>query len=516
MLYGFTPVRKRLRMKNELFDLYDPDIKKIIIILDCLEEMPDKIDVKLLSERTNLSKITVMNYLNQISNYIEMTNSDKLELSFINKNQFIWRVHDIYQYLHLRNFIIQNCSIIQLSVRLLLGNQVNKEDFLEEFFLSESTFKRRYRQLKNIFKHYNLSIKSNNGDLCLLGEEAVIRRVARDQLIDLFVACPWPFEEFEESLMEEHLLRALRIDEVEKMDQDYFINADMLKIMKYDLAIQWIRIENGHCISLNEGITKNISFFRLLMEQDILTVPEHFEDYTEKIYFMCSLLAKDIFYLLPISEVVQEELQSLQPPIYQFVSFAIKEFEQIVLPITQEQKQDVFPIILSIHLANLIYPNWRGSTHYQILDARVPSMNRAITTYLNALEAYDESMIIKPIDMLKQAYEQIIGYITDYSVNSETIFVAVRGTNSILEMKIAERIIEKTFSFFYNIEFDAKNPDIIIHMNQHARYLFEDKQRHVLNCFISSSFVVEDMNLIRRALSQFLDLKIKQEALEYF
>ncbi|MGX7328875.1 hypothetical protein [Enterococcus bulliens] len=128
-------------MKNELFDLYDPDIKKIIIILDCLEEMPDKIDVKLLSERTNLSKITVMNYLNQISNYIEMTNSDKLELSFINKNQFIWRVHDIYQYLHLRNFIIQNCSIIQLSVRLLLGNQVNKEDFLEEFFLSASTFK---------------------------------------------------------------------------------------------------------------------------------------------------------------------------------------------------------------------------------------------------------------------------------------------------------------------------------------------------------------------------------------
>lgn len=124
-------------MKNELFDLYDPDIKKIIIILDCLEEMPDKIDVKLLSERTNLSKITVMNYLNQISNYIEMTNSDKLELSFINKNQFIWRVHDIYQYLHLRNFIIQNCSIIQLSVRLLLGNQVNKEDFLEEFFLSD-------------------------------------------------------------------------------------------------------------------------------------------------------------------------------------------------------------------------------------------------------------------------------------------------------------------------------------------------------------------------------------------
>lgn len=510
----FTQVRKRLKMKNELFDLYDPDIKKIIIILDCLEEMPDEIDVKLLSERTNLSKITVMNYLNQISNYIEMTNSTKLELKFVNKNKFIWQVHDIYQYLHLRNFIVQNCSIIQLSVRLLLGNQVNKEEFLDEFYLSESTFKRRFRQLKLIFKHYNLTIKSNNGDLCLHGEEAVIRRVARDQLIDLFVACPWPFDEFEESLMEEHLLRALRIDEVERMDQDYFINADMLKIMKYDLAIQWIRIQNGYCISLNEGIIKNIEFFDGLVEQNILTVPEEFEDCTEKIYFMCSLLAKDIFYLLPISETVQEELQSLQPPIYRFISFAIEEFEKNVLPITSEQKQDVFPIILSIHLSNLIYPNWKGSSHYQILDARVPSMNQALTTYLKKLEHYDSSMIVRPITMLKQAYEQIIGYITDYSINSETIFVAVRGTNSILEMKIAERIIEKTFSFFYNIEFDTKNPDLIIHMNQHARYLFEDKQKQVLNCFISSSFVVEDMNLIRRALSQHLEMKVKIDAIE--
>lgn len=502
-------------MKNELFDLYDPDIKKIIIILDSLEEMPDKIDIKLLAERTNLSKITVLSYLNQIANYIDMTNSDKLELQFLNKTTILWKVHDIYQYLHLRNFIIQNCSIIQLSVRLLLGNSVNKEEFLEEFYLSESTFKRRFRQLKMIFKRYDLIVKSNNGDLCLYGEEAVIRRVARDQLIDLFVACPWPFEEFEEALMEENLVRALNIDEVEMMDEDYFINADMFKIMKYDLAIQWIRIENGYRISLNEGIVKNIGFFQSLMTQEIITVPNEFEDCTEKIYFICSLLAKDIFYLLPVSEVVQEELKSVQPPIYRFVSFAIEQFRKMVLPITEEQKQDVFPILLSIHLSNLIYPNWLGSTHYQILDARVPSMNPALTAYLQTLETYDPSMVIEPIIMLKQAYEQIIGYLTDYSVNSQTIFVAVRGTNSMLEMKIAERIIEKTFTFFYNIEFDAKNPDIIIHMNQHARYLFEDTSKHILNCFISSSFVVEDMNLIRRALSQYLENKLAKTYSEH-
>lgn len=487
-------------MQNKLFLIYEPEIEKTIVVLSALGESSGEQKISQLANQVHMTNITVLQYLKEIQQYLKEIGSQRIQLEIINNQTLKWCLSDIHEYFYLRNYIVQKCSMIQLGLQLILGAKVNKVDFLNQLFLSESTFKRRLKNLKEIFSDHGLRVETTNGYLVLKGEEANIRRIARDALMDLFSEEQWPFGSINQQQVEESLENLLCLKELDVQQQKRVRQSEVFKIMKFDLAIQLSRFRSGHEIQLSDSVLANQEVAYLIEERHQLVLDSYRLSANERLFFIFSLLSKDLLYSLPVGQGILKSMQETDCSLMVFIQQAIELFSHEVLPITSAEQQASLPFFLSMHLNNLIYPGWEGSIHYKELSFRAPQMMVVLKNYLEKLQQLNPSMVVSPFTVLQRTYTQLIGYLENYSLKERELKLKIVGTRSELEYRLAETVIQKSFSFFYKIQFEEDAPDIVIHVNQYNHYKLDTHDIEQIHCFITSGFLDVDMNTIQKAL----------------
>lgn len=488
-------------MGSDLSQLYDPEIERVIYILNALERVDGKILLKDLAVQLEMNEKTVMRYGELIASFLKKSGVHTIEFAFDN-HIVTWEVYDISDYRFFRNYIVQQCAIVQLGVRLILGKRVNRIQFMEEFYLSESTLKRRLSSMRKLLKEYALNIKTSQGELILIGDESIIRRLARDGLMNLYEYSPWPFESVDERQID---LFIEKVFELSDFKYRRAMESEVIQTIKYDLAIQMTRVKLGYKVQLSERLQENVRVIELIQQANILPLDVFRLSTTEQEYLIFQILAKDFFYMRPKGKQVLTLITSEELPLTMFLKSAMTAFSYEITALSISYQNELYPFFLTIHLNDWLFPKWINSIHYRELDIRVPQLMDNLANYLKELNAYYPNYIIGPIEVLQKNYGKLVAYLTNLSFQERKIKVGFIGARTILEIRTAENIVRESFSYLYNITFDYDAPDIMIHLNQYEHRVSKQVQEPMIRCFVTSAFLVEDMSTIRQALFDFFN-----------
>ncbi|MHC9000180.1 helix-turn-helix domain-containing protein [Enterococcus bulliens] len=490
-------------MGSELLQLYDPEIERIISILNALEHVEQEISLRELTHQLDMGEKTLLRYSERIAFFIKQ--SKVASIHFRLDDHFIkWEIEDINEYRFLRNFIVQQCAVVQLGVRLILGKRVNRIQFMDEFYLSESTLKRRLSTMRKLLASYALTIKTSQGELELVGEEAIIRRLARDSLMNLYESSPWPFELVDEQQVDQFIEETFELAEFKYKTAR---ESEVIQTIKYDIAIQMTRVKLGYKIKLSSILAQNLELIEEIVQKQLIPTYHFRLSNTEHAYLVFQILAKDFFYMRKKGEQVLQLMRKLPLPLNQFLQTAITYFSNQIVPIARSDYKELYPFFITIHLNDWLFPNWINSIHYRELDIRVPRLMSQLANYLKKLEQTYPQHIIGPIEVLQRNYGKLVAYLTSLSFRERKINVGFYGARTILEIRTAENIVRESFSYLYNISFDYDAPDIMIHLNQYEHRVSKQTHEKLIRCFVTSAFLVEDMSTIRQALFDFFNKK---------
>lgn len=482
-------------MDSVVMKMYDPEVEKIIFLLNHLEKFKQKIAIVELSKVTRLSPKTIVRYIKTIKEYIEYLEIKKIKLTC--DNHFIyWSMDSVKEYRYLRNVLVQECASVQLGMRLILGKKINRLQFMGEFFLSESTFKRRLKLVRKLLQMYDLDIKMHNNYLELIGNEAKIRRLARDTLMSLFDYSPWPFESVDEYQIDQFLEETFKFNE---FDFKSVRSSDVIMTLKYDLAIQMTRIKNGNLVELLPILKDQLYLLDILKTKNLINFEVFRLSLEEQGYLLGLLLSSDIFYKSDTGNKILKILFIYSKRFNLFFTCVLRLFSQMIVPIDSVLARSLLPDLVSIHISDWIFPEWKGSIHYQELDMRVPNLMDTVEKYLICITK-EQPYIFSSISLMKKKYCQVVGSIACLSFKERKIKIAISGARTLLEVRTAKLIIKNSFAYLYNLEFDYDQPDLWIHINEYENCILKNESDDVIHCFISSAFLVEDMNLVRRSL----------------
>lgn len=482
-------------MEDLVMKMYDPEVEKMILLLNQLEKMDQHIPLAELSKYTRLSNKTIIRYIENLKEHVKVLDIKHLVID-CDGHMVFWKMDSVREYRYLRNVLVQECASVQLGARLILGKKINRLHFMEEFFLSESTFKRRLKLVRELLQMYGFDIKMHNNYLELIGEEALIRRLARDTLMSLYNYSPWPFDTVDEYQIDQFLERVFRFDEF------YFKSirsSDVIIALKYDLAIQMTRVKHGCTIVLKPILMDQLYILDILEKKKIIQFDEFRLVEAEQGYLLGLLLASDIFYESSTGQRILTVLFVYSSRFSNFFTCVLELFSSMVISINSFEKQTLLPFFVSIHMSDWLFPKWEGSIHYQELDMRVPNLMEDLDEYLVALHK-KQPYIFSSVNLMKKKYCQIVASITQLSFKEKKIKVAISGARTLLEVQTAKLIILNGFSYLYHLEFDYDNPDLWIHLNEYENCILTNNSDDVVHCFISSAFLVEDMNLVRHSL----------------
>lgn len=483
-------------MENALLDLYDPEEKNLIVILNALETSNGKLNIQNLSYYTGYSKPSVSKYILKIIDIINEDGLNNLKLYISDENYIVWSIEDIKEYKKLRNSIVSQCSMIKLGKRLILGEKIIREEFVEENYLTISTFKRRLSILKSEYDKYSINLCSKEGRITLEGPEIMLRYLARNSFMDLYSHGEWPFEEISEVEVETIL-------EIFQNDVIKFLPTDIYHMLKIDIAIQNIRYSRGHTVIFREELKDFFNKFNSIESKRITKKIPNF-NYSEVDYFKALLLSKDYFYRTPLGSFVLQELRSTKNILKDLTTFALNE---LITTFSIKNTEELISYLYSLHVFYLMCPEWKEITYKKENICSQKGIDKDISEIFYKMCMNFPNIFPSDNNNLKIRYVQLVSLFEEDSTDELSILIKITGTNKLLEAELIKKAIIKNFAPLYDIKFVNKNEDLEILIDNYSKNIIFDKNNCILSCYMNSNIEDFDLHLLQRV---FFNIYVKK------
>lgn len=435
--------------------LYDSDIAKELTVLSFLLKQEQAVPIKMISEELYLTTASVTKYLDGIQQSIIELNLAEMALEETTEG-ILYHVNSLNDYYALRNHLVHSSINIKLAIRLLLGNAIQREQLIMQYFISEATLKRRMKVLKNIFLKNKINLVSKNGVFSLQGEEMQIRKLAYDVLHDLYRAETWPFEEISETFVTDQINNYLGMTETCE-------TKNLFRKAKIDFGIMISRLRNQQSIQTELPILpSNLT--------DIMTklIPQKSEIPTNQaILFMMTLLSNEKYYSTPNGQNVLLLLQQTNFSIQKLVNHSIEKFYQYFDLDRSYQIKETTIYLYSIYFGKLFYPNWTGSLNIKKIVLPYPILNRKIVHFVLSLMREFPTIVLVPIQQLVTQYIVLFGRYRPLSFYELPIYIHINDDNLPTQTELLENMCKQVYAYRYNVVFcDYEQADVIIYATE--------------------------------------------------
>lgn len=467
-------------LKNKLEDfldvLYEFDVKKKLVILKILEQNNSWTSLNELILASSYSKSTVLKYLVQIKEEAEGETSFSLLTN--DQNCYYLKLKNSFNFGQYYRGLIFEMWPTQLINDLITSNSINKIQFINKHFISESAFKSKIKQIKVILSFFSLNLYVHNGIYYLRGNEANIRRLATEFYWEFFKGAYWPFKVVDETIILE------KVNSIEDNKGNPFSLMDRKKL-QYQLAILELRYKKGFCFKLTPLLSSILPVLDEL--QWDLQFPINFfpsRDETNYFYFWLSTESKYFDYFnISLNNKAFTLLN--KEPLITVIARNIDYMDNKIFSLSVEKKEFLKIQLLSIFINITLFENIQSINPIE-LDY---NESNTLKTYIDELLTITNQEIKLTVDtkiFLYYRYRNIL--LSTYSISifeKKLIISFCTDLELIIEKKLLN-ILNMYFQDISNVTFISgvkvtdKNIDLVVHTGLSSEEILNRNVNHSL------------------------------------
>lgn len=392
-----------------------------------------------------------------------------------------------------RNLLVQEDSMVQIGLRLILGEKLNRVSLINEYYLSETPLKERLKLLREVFQIYGIDLKGRDGKLFLSGDEAIIRKVGLMLINDIFSENQWPIDHVSEKEVMAEIKEVVDISKLTKRQ---------LHDLMFETGIMLSRTQRG-CSFERANIFEDFqeSLDRFLEEYAILDT--HFKiSEVEKSFFILNLLSKEWFCLQSIGKKFIKLNHQTKNEFTKLLEFS----EERLIHYFPEMANCAFDLELALfcqHLSKILYPTWKGDIYKNDMIIHDVKLFERAELLVKELISYSPKYIVGDYDFLIKQYISLIYLLADRRLYEKHIAVYVSGLDSEVEQIILEKFIRETYNQFFKINFvrSIKESNVFVEVGRYSpRITTHPTDQNVMYGKISPRLQVRDMMLLSKIL----------------
>ncbi|MFD1901511.1 helix-turn-helix domain-containing protein [Enterococcus termitis] len=170
------------------FDIFDAETGKKLQLLYLLYKKEDWYSIDELVFDSHLERKSVLKYTKELANDIVEVESAQITFS---KGKGVCFTGGQIGYLETVPIITEQSIALSLMKELFFQTNLSLDYFLQKYFVSESTIRRRVQQFNLLLKKYGLKIKSVNRELSVEGNEIQFRYLSYILFWNIYRGMSW-------------------------------------------------------------------------------------------------------------------------------------------------------------------------------------------------------------------------------------------------------------------------------------------------------------------------------------
>lgn len=443
-----------------LNSLYEPSIAIKLKLIKTLENQTKWCSLKELKLLSGYTEPTIKKYLSEFKRNTFYT--EDFLLKYDKDKGYFLKIKDKFNFTQYYRDILYKTWPMQFIKELILHGSVNKLIFEANYFISDSVFKRKLTQIREILVEFDITLKTKQKRYYFSGKEANIRRLSESFFWEFFKGAKWPFENVNQekiiSLANILLKNPTKLSLIEK------------RKFHYHLAIQELRYNSGYFFKIDDNLRIYFPFFKQFIS-NINTYEDYFPCEEEAYYVYFWMLTNSRYYdyfniNFNISDIKNEKVEELALINFQIIEYCAKNIGELTI----RKKRDLLNYLISTHVNLLLY----GNIH-TISDNQYPLFNnKNMEKHLNNILSIIETKVAIPLpteikSFLSYRYEIILSEVYPVALFDPPIFISFcTDLDFVLESKLL-RILKLYFSdianvsFFSGIDAQMKSIDLVVH-----------------------------------------------------
>ncbi|MEI5990146.1 hypothetical protein A5881_001639 [Enterococcus termitis] len=500
------------------FDIFDAETGKKLQLLYLLYKKEDWYSMDELVFDSHLERKSVLKYTKELANDIVEVESAQINFS---KGKGVCFTGGQIGYLETVPIITEQSIALSLMKELFFQTNLSLDYFLQKYFVSESTIRRRVQQFNLLLKKYGLKIKSVNRELSVEGNEIQFRYLSYILFWNIYRGMSWPFPTIDQQ-------KIIRFIETEMRPYSPIKDVTVAS-WSYMIAINLYRYNHKKPLT-NEDLPS----FAHQLNQEALTqagindsilfsIQQSFHLSTPEADFICLLFQiRSSFLLIPtVSKRLLAVHKSLNTSVYQMYQVFLKVIQPDLSFIDEETKIAYHSVLFVGFLTDLLFPNFAttlsGYDYTRYLEQHYPFLRTAMVEKFREMQKYFPAVSFSNEEMLVARFCEAHALIKSPTIYSPPIYIQMETDLPVIMERIIAQQLESFLQPFYNISFvsstaqlEEVNIDLIIASTTSS--LLKKRAQNIPIVYINPGFTPSDVFTIIAVIEN--ELKIRKSFIE--
>ncbi|MCA5011434.1 MULTISPECIES: helix-turn-helix domain-containing protein [unclassified Enterococcus] len=477
-----------------------------LLVLTTIKDSQKATTFEELAQSTGFEQRTIYKYVEAIFN--DYKNAAIADLTFeISASKCVQVTYKSFKMYHkFIQYIIEKSFPIVLLRKLLLSEQLSVVQLSIEYYISDSTIKRRIQDINQHLSDYNLRIISRKGNLMIEGSERQIRFFSYSLIWNLYKGREWVFKtvkkEWAETFVDAVFEQSKIIRNLSNIEEIYYI-----------VAINKIRQMRGHPVVFSEKWLQQL-FSKKFLASEKPWLNEYQLTEHEGLFFLLLAQTNAKFYLIKdYKEPIYLFHRTEKTPLYQSIEAFFQKFSEQIETIDLTLKEELYKYVTSYHLFCMLFQNFPTGINNYSGGKLLLKKHRNLASKIDQLieELYNETKIplFKEKEFLSGRYALLFSMIGEVSKFEPLILIYIDTDLPLLAEKKIMQQLKCYIKESYNIKFInegeqyAKDEaDIVITTSYVDGFQEFTSRRNII--YIPENLRSEDVLRIRKRLKKIL------------
>ncbi|MCA5013651.1 MULTISPECIES: helix-turn-helix domain-containing protein [unclassified Enterococcus] len=487
------------------FDIFDAETGKKLQLLYLLYKKEGWYSIDELVFDSHLERKSVLKYTKDLAEDLLKIESTHVPIQInFSKGRGVRFIGGQLGYLKAIPFISEQSVSLSLMKELFFQPNLSLDYFLQKYFVSESTIRRKVTHFNSIIKKYELKIKSVNRELSIEGSELQFRYLSYIVFWNVYRGMSWPFPTIDQQ-------KILTFIETEMKTYSYLKDVSTAN-WSYMIAINLYRYNQK-----KEVTEEDLPNFSHQLNQEALTkagihdsiltsIQQNFHVSISEADFLCLLFQmRSGFLLMPvISKRLMAVHESLNTPVHQMYQLYLEVLQPDLSSADEQTKIAYHSVLYVSFLTDLLFPNFTtslsGYDYTRYLKQNYPFLRSAMVVKFQELQkrAIGTGVSFKNEDMLVARFCEAHALIESPTKFSPAVYIQMETDLPIIMERIIAQQMESFLQPFYNISFvpstaspDEVTIDLIIASTTSS--LLKKRARDTPVVYINPGFSTKDL-----------------------
>lgn len=489
--------------------IFDRETRTKLKILDIIGSDSQWYSAEKLSQMTDIERKTILKYINElIDDSITFSPKKELTIHSIKSRGISLEVQCKHLVSTFKLFILGNTFTMELLRRLFFHLPCNLTKMSQQFFVSESTIRRKIKLFKEILAPYGIEISYKDKSYTLVGEETQIRMYGNIVFWTIYRGNMWPYDMLEEEKMLQMTKQLLTCFGVSPAA----ISKVELKMLTSILSISVIRLHKGKSIPENDVWNLYEKTNSISPQLEAFAADYHLPISEIQFFYLILQTFSETYMFSEPKERILAAHKKNNTPAYQATVLFFEAFEKnFKTVLSDDVRTETFGHVLASHIFTDLFKSFKvdmsGYNFNQKAHTIYPHLSKNIYELIDQLAATSGLALFREREQLHMKYMLFFSMIERLTKFEKTITIRFESDLPELVSNMLKESIFNTFNNWYNLKTvenisssNEDNADVIIATFDisHA----DIQQRQLKTIYISPDFTFEDFTKLGKIFKE--------------